>query len=218
MAARQPSATRTTALVPHGELQGGLHAWIFLPCRHEASSSLVCVRGAACKCCLSSEATSLTGGVWQFCKLEPTRPTTTLDGHLSSSRKGNRVARNRVLIAHPNPAIRQALIDLLQETSEFVATPGDEESVAGLVEAVNPNLILLGVTFGGMSGFEIARRLRQSKCPAKIIIISMHESPDLVRGALGVGASGYVFVSRLLDDLPTAIETVCAGGVFEPGP
>jgi DNA-binding NarL/FixJ family response regulator len=128
------------------------------------------------------------------------------------------VARNRVLIADPSPAIRQALIDLLQENSDIVATAADGESVLGLVEAVRPNLILLGVTFDGTSGFEIARRLRKCQCPAKIIIVSMHESQDLVRAALAIGASGYVFMSRLLDDLPAAINTVCEGGVFDPVP
>lgn len=128
------------------------------------------------------------------------------------------MARNRVLIADPNPAIRQALIDLLQEKSEIVATVADGESVIGVVEAVCPTLILLGVTFDGTSGFEIAQRLRQSKCPAKIIIVSMHQSRDLVRAALAIGASGYVFTSRLLDDLPAAIDTVCEGGVFDPLP
>ncbi len=106
----------------------------------------------------------------------------------------------------------------MQEDSEIVATTADGESVFGLLGAVSPNVILLGVTFDGASGFEIARRLRQSKCPAKIIIISMHESRDLVRAALAIGVSGYVFMSRLLDDLPIAINTACAGGVFEPTP
>ena len=126
------------------------------------------------------------------------------------------MARNRVLIADRNPAIRQALIDLLQENSEIVATVEDGESVFGAIDAVSPNVILLGLTFEGKSGFDIARRLRQSKCPAKIIIVSLHESRDLVRAALAIGASGYVFVSRLLDDLPAAIHTACAGGVFDP--
>ena len=88
------------------------------------------------------------------------------------------MAQNRVLIAERNPAIRMALIDLLQEDSEIVATVEDGESVFGLVEAVSPNVILLGVAFDKASGFEIARRLRQSKCPAKIIIVSLHESRE----------------------------------------
>jgi len=126
------------------------------------------------------------------------------------------VARNRILIADQNPAVRQELIGLLQEDSEIVAAVDDGESVLDAVNGIHPNIILLGVAFEGTTGFELARRLRQSDCPAKIIIISLHESRDMVRVALSVGASRYVFISRLLDDLPAAIRTVCQGRIFEP--
>jgi len=126
------------------------------------------------------------------------------------------VARNRILIADQNPAVRQTLIDLLQEDSEIVATVENGESVLDVVATVRPNLVLLGIEFQASSGFEIARHLRQSNCAAKVIIISLHESQDLVRAAFAVGASGYVFISRLLEDLPEAIGAVCQGRVFEP--
>jgi len=126
------------------------------------------------------------------------------------------VTRNRILIADQNPAIRQTLIDLLQEDSEIVATVENGESIFHMIAAVSPNLVLLGIDFQGTSGFEITRRLRQSQCPAKIIIISLHESRDLARAALAIGASGYVFMSRLLEDLPAAIDAVREGQVFEP--
>ncbi len=126
------------------------------------------------------------------------------------------MARNRILIADQNLAIRQTLVDLLQEDSEIVATVENAEAIPEMIEAVRPNIILLGVGFKGTTGFEIARRLRQAKCPAKIIIVSLEESRDLVRAALAIGASGYVFMSRLLDDLPAAIDSVCRGGIFQP--
>jgi two-component system, NarL family, nitrate/nitrite response regulator NarL len=128
------------------------------------------------------------------------------------------VARNRILIADQSIAIRQTLIDLLQENSEIVATVEDGQSIFDVIAAVSPNLVLLGIDFQGTSGFEIARRLRQSQSPAKIIIISLHESRDLARAALAIGASGYVFMSRLLDDLPAAIDAASHGRVFEPKP
>jgi DNA-binding NarL/FixJ family response regulator len=127
------------------------------------------------------------------------------------------VARNRILIADQNLAIRQTLVDLLQEDCEIVAAVDNEEAVFEAIEAVSPNIVLLGIDFKGTSAFKIARQLRQSNCTAKIIIVSLHESRDLVRAALAVGVSGYVFMSRLLDDLPAAIDAVCHGRLFESG-
>ena len=105
---------------------------------------------------------------------------------------------------------------MLQQDSEIVAAVDNGEAVLEVLGAVSPNLIVPGVELNGPAGFEIARRLHQSKYPAKLIIISLHESRDPVRGALAVGASGYVFLCRLLDDLPAAIDVVIRGEIFEP--
>lgn len=126
------------------------------------------------------------------------------------------MACNRILIADQSPAIRQTLIDLLQEDSEIVAAVDDEEGVEEALQALNPNVILLGTRLKETTGFEMARRLRRKNCPAKIIIVSLHESTDLVRAAMAIGVSGYVFISRLLDDLPAAINAVREGKIFQP--
>jgi len=126
------------------------------------------------------------------------------------------VTRLTVLIADQNPAIRQTLSDLVREHYDLVAELSDGQTVCERVAKLMPSVILLGVSFDGMTGFEIARHLRRSGCSAKIILVSLHESRDLVRAAFAIGASGYVFMSRLLDDLPAAIDAVSHGQVFEP--
>ena len=126
------------------------------------------------------------------------------------------MAWNRILIADENPAIRQTLIEMLYEDSEIVAAVDNEEAVEKALEALKPDVIVLGVRLKGTTGFDIARHLRQANCPAKIIIVSLHESTDLVRAAFAMGVSGYVFMSRMLDDLPAAVNAVCEGNLFEP--
>lgn len=124
--------------------------------------------------------------------------------------------RIQLLIAVDKPAIQQTLLELLHEHYDVVAIVGEGKSVLKEVEATHPDVVLLGVAFHGVSGFEIARRLRQSKSSARIILLSLHESRDMVRAAIAVGISGYVFLSRLLDDLPAAIDAVSQGQIFEP--
>jgi DNA-binding NarL/FixJ family response regulator len=126
------------------------------------------------------------------------------------------VARVRLLIADSNPSIRQLVIDLMQENCDIVSVVSDGRSAIEAAAAAKPNVVVLGVSLQDASGFEIAGRLRQTECPPKIILLSLHESKDLVRAAFAVGASGYVFTSRLLDDLPAAVEKVHRGEVFEP--
>jgi DNA-binding NarL/FixJ family response regulator len=60
----------------------------------------------------------------------------------------------------------------------------------------------------------VTRRLKNAGCPAKVIFLTLHEDMDFVSAAFGLGASGYVFKSRLSTDLETAMSTVLSGGHF----
>ena len=126
------------------------------------------------------------------------------------------MARVRLLIADSSPSIRQLIIDLTQESCDIVSVVSDGKSAVEATEAAKPNIVVLGMSLSDASGFEIARRLQHTQCQPRIILVSLHESKDLVRAAFAFGASGYVFTSRLLDDLPAAVEKVCRGEVFEP--
>ena len=126
------------------------------------------------------------------------------------------MARVRLLIADSNPSIRQLIIDLMQESCDIVSVVASGKCAMEAAHAAQANVVVLGVSLEDASGFEIARQLRRTQYPPKIVLLSLHESRDLVRAAFAVGASGYVFTSRLLEDLPAAIEKVARGEVFEP--
>lgn len=151
-----------------------------------------------------------------FCKLEGLDSLTNIELILTRARKGKHVPLVQLLIAVDNSAIRLTLLELVQEHYDVVGIVGEGESVLKEVEAAQPDVLLLSVAFYGLSGFEIARRLRQAQSPTRIILLSIHESQDMVRAAIAVGVSGYVFISRLLDDLPAAIDAVSQGQIFEP--
>ncbi len=130
--------------------------------------------------------------------------------------QGTGVPLPRLLIADKNPTLRQTLFDLVHEQCDVVGEVEDGNSVLEAITATKANIVLLGLSFAGTSGFEIARRLLLKKDKVKIIFISFEESQDLVRAAVARGAVGYVFMSRLLDDLPAALHAVRQGRIFTP--
>ena len=67
-----------------------------------------------------------------------------------------------------------------------------------------------------MSGFEVARKIKKEHLTCKIMFLSLHESPEFVRAAFELGASAYVFKSRMDPDLIYAIHLVSKGGTFVP--
>lgn len=128
--------------------------------------------------------------------------------------KPNFVASPSLLLADDNPALLETLVEMLEPTYKVTAALRSGASVLEKVEGFTPDLIILDVSLGDMTGFDVARRLRDTGSHAKIIFLTVHEDIDFVNAAFDLGASGYVFKSRITADLTKAIDIVSSGGRF----
>ena len=126
------------------------------------------------------------------------------------------VRRLRVLIGDDNPAMLEAVTQMLQEDYQVVGALAEASAVVAQVPKLKPDILLLDISMGDMNGFEITRRLRSDLCRSKIIFLTVHEELEFIRAAFDAGASGYVFKSRMNKDLRTAINTVMNEKVFLP--
>lgn len=126
------------------------------------------------------------------------------------------IDRLRVLIADDNPAVLEAVKHMLQDDFQVVAAVEDGSAVVTQVTELKPDVVVLDISMGEMNGFEVTRELKAELCPSKIVFLSVHEGLDIIRAAFDIGASGYVFKSRMNTDLRTAIITAQDGKVFIP--
>jgi len=124
------------------------------------------------------------------------------------------VAHPSLLLADDNPALLETLIEMLEPSYKVAVALRNGASVLEEVSALRPDLVILDISLGDLTGFEVARRLKGIGCPAKIIFLSVHEDIDFVNAAFELGASGYVFKSRITADLTKAIDAVLNGGQF----
>ena len=107
----------------------------------------------------------------------------------------------RLLCIDDSPEMLDILVDLLQ--SQFLIVGTLSSGSSALAEAANfkPDIILLDVDLGDMTGFRVAEKLRSTRCLAKIVFLSVHESEDFIKAAHDLGAVGYVFKSQIVRDL-----------------
>jgi DNA-binding NarL/FixJ family response regulator len=124
------------------------------------------------------------------------------------------VASPALLLADDNIALLTTLVEMLQTKYRVLAALPNGTSVLDDIAMLNPDLLILDISLGDLTGFEVARRLKESGCPAKIIFLTVHEDVDFVSAAFDIGASGYVFKSRVTEDLTKAIDVVFNGGRF----
>ena len=122
----------------------------------------------------------------------------------------------RILLADDNPMIMEAVKHMLQKDFLIIGTIADATSVIRETPELSPDVLILDISMGALNGFDITRELRAKQCLCKIVFLTVHEEFDFVRAAFDVGASGYVFKSRMDTDLRAALDAVKVGKVFIP--
>lgn len=126
------------------------------------------------------------------------------------------MASVRVLVADDSPAVLENVVEMLREDFVIAGAMPNGSSVLEEVTTLDPDVVVLDISLGDMTGFEVARRLREMNCRARIVFLTVHESADFVRAAVALGASGYVFKSRADSDLVDAITAAFRGEEFLP--
>jgi len=122
----------------------------------------------------------------------------------------------RILVADDHEIVRRGLRTALE------ARPGWQvcaEACDGW-EAVNktlelkPDVVVLDLGMPNLNGLDAARQIVKAMPRAKVLIMSLHESEQMIAAVLEAGARGYLFKSDAMTDLIKAAETVMRGETF----
>lgn len=123
----------------------------------------------------------------------------------------------RLLLADDNPAVLSHVCAMLGRDFDTVAV-ADGESVLRKYSDFHPDVIVLDISMGKMSGLDVARILRQKGCAVPIVFLTVHQGADFVSAALSTGASGYVLKAHMRSDLLPAITAAMSGELFVSSP
>jgi DNA-binding NarL/FixJ family response regulator len=123
--------------------------------------------------------------------------------------------KTSVAIVDDQTRVRQAIRAML-ESQPDISVVGEAASgleALALVDEIRPQVLVLDLVLGDVSGFEVTSRINENSSPAKVIIFSIHWGRKYVLRAKEVGASGYVPKQRP-HELVKAIYDVSTGGVY----
>jgi DNA-binding NarL/FixJ family response regulator len=99
----------------------------------------------------------------------------------------------RVLVADDHQALREALVELLNEVGfEVVGAAGDGVDAVALAKELGPDLVLMDLSMPVLNGLDATRLLREVAPSAAIVMFSAFDSPDLKRQAFEAGAVAYL--------------------------
>jgi DNA-binding NarL/FixJ family response regulator len=122
----------------------------------------------------------------------------------------------RVLLADDHEFIRRGIRSMIEENGEWqvVGEAANGREAVELARTTEPDIVVLDISMPELNGLEAARVIAQSSPQARILILSMHDSEQLVRDVLASGARGYILKSDAARHLLTALRTLAAGKPF----
>jgi DNA-binding NarL/FixJ family response regulator len=149
-------------------------------------------------------------------RISATVTASTLPGGHSPALEEGPVRRTTIILSDDNSAVLDHVSKMLEKenTCKVVAAISDGAVVVREYLRFRPDIIILDISMGNLSGIGIAQELRDSGCLAKIIFLTVHEDSDYVNAAMGAGGSAYVVKSRLNMDLLSAIHAVLSNKLF----
>jgi two-component system, NarL family, nitrate/nitrite response regulator NarL len=120
----------------------------------------------------------------------------------------------RVLAVDDHRLLREALCELLEmyEGLTVVAQADDGPSGVRMAGLHRPDVVLLDVEMPGPGPLANLRGVRQAAPEARIIMLTMHDSRQLIDSLLSAGAVGYLHKEADREVLVSAIRSAMAGG------
>lgn len=104
----------------------------------------------------------------------------------------------------------------LEPDLTVVGEAGSGLETIRLVNEMRPEVLVLDLALGDISGFEVSTHIREKWPATKVVIFSIHWDRNYVLRAQQVGAKGYVR-KKTPHELVSAIRKVSAGGQYFPG-
>jgi DNA-binding NarL/FixJ family response regulator len=116
----------------------------------------------------------------------------------------------RILIADDHELIRRGLAAALAEIPSWtvVGQAGNGRIAVELSAQLHPDIAVLDLSMPELNGLEATRLIRAGSPGTRVLIVTAHESEQLVREVLDAGALGYVLKSDAGRVLVQAIEAL----------
>ncbi len=116
----------------------------------------------------------------------------------------------RILIADDHEVARKGIRSLLENHVgwEVCGEARDGREAVELASKLKPDVLLLDVGMPNLNGLDAARQILAMTPEARILILTIHDSEQVVREVLAAGARGFLLKSDAGRDLVAAVEAL----------
>ncbi len=122
----------------------------------------------------------------------------------------------KVLITDDHKLFRSGIMAMLSNTEDIqvIASVASGEEAVNEVRRERPDVVLMDILMGGMSGIEATRWIKETDATVKVVVVTMEISKEYVSAAIKSGVDGYLPKDVNEETLLDAIRTVNRGERF----
>jgi two-component system, NarL family, nitrate/nitrite response regulator NarL len=119
-----------------------------------------------------------------------------------------------VLLVDDHRILLDGLKSLVRDPFEVKAIASSGTEALNLIKATEFDVLITDYEMPGISGLELVKAARIAQPEMKIIVLSMHDDPAVVRELLQLGAMGYLLKKNSGTNLADALHKVTEGKRF----
>lgn len=122
----------------------------------------------------------------------------------------------RILIADDHALVRRGARGLLESRRSWkvVGEAANGAEALEMAKKLKPDVAILDISMPNLDGVQVTRRIQEAVPNTKVLVLTMHESAEMVQRALDAGARGYILKSDLVECLVKAVKGVSEGKRF----
>lgn len=116
----------------------------------------------------------------------------------------------RIMVADDHEVVRKGLVSLLQAQSDWqvCGEAGDGREAVEKAIQLKPDILILDIGMPSLNGLEATRQILKTTPNARILILTLHDSDQVVREVLNAGARGFLLKSDAARDLVAAVDAL----------
>ena len=114
----------------------------------------------------------------------------------------------RIVVADDHEVVRRGLISLLPPDCKVVAECSTGREAVEKTRELCPDLVVMDIHMPELNGLDATRQILREAPATEVLILTVHESEEMVREVLDAGARGYILKSDAGHDLVQAIKAV----------
>ena len=122
----------------------------------------------------------------------------------------------KIILADDHALFRQGLRTLLEPLGDCLEASDLGEMLDLLEKHPEVELILMDLKMPGLDDLETLSQVRRQYPRTPLIVVSMHEEPEIIRAVLALGVSGYIPKSHTFESMRRAIDLVLSGSPYVP--